>query len=95
MFEFVYKDNKWTAVQVNYLTVPPTLRGINATGSLTLTLIVNYMVADLVGCTHRPCLNGGTCTDSGISYTCKCVVGYDGWNCENSRYITEINWDEQ
>ena len=35
------------------------------------------------------CLNGGTCTISGIDYVCKCAPGWDGRNCEiqGSKYL--------
>ncbi|XP_078485672.1 uncharacterized protein LOC100181677 isoform X2 [Ciona intestinalis] len=31
-----------------------------------------------------PCANGGTCTDGVASYTCACVTGYTGANCETN-----------
>ena len=33
-------------------------------------------------CDPNPCENGGTCQDDENSYTCTCVHGYDGVDCE-------------
>ena len=34
-------------------------------------------------CYENPCENGATCTAYGVnSYTCSCVAGYTGTNCE-------------
>ena len=30
-----------------------------------------------------PCLNGGTCNSGINSYTCNCLAGYFGTNCQN------------
>eukprot|EP01046_Picozoa_sp_COSAG06_P053027 COSAG06_NODE_9067_length_1995_cov_4.928270_1_plen_652_part_10 len=35
-------------------------------------------------CSPSPCLNGGACTDSLLRYSCDCVVGYAGYDCEHS-----------
>ena len=32
-------------------------------------------------CGSIPCQNGGTCTDLLNNYTCDCIVGFDGYNC--------------
>lgn len=43
-----------------------------------------YLFSDLNYCTHHtPCKNGATCTNTGEgSYTCECLSGYTGTNCE-------------
>ena len=33
-------------------------------------------------CDPNPCKNNGTCQNDTDSYTCKCVHGYEGVNCE-------------
>merc|ERR1712100_722237 len=33
-------------------------------------------------CNPNPCQNGGTCDNGSHSYTCNCVDGYSGTNCE-------------
>ena len=37
---------------------------------------------DIDECATIPCQNGGSCTDQVNGYTCNCVDGYDGTNCE-------------
>lgn len=36
-------------------------------------------------CDSNPCLNGGTCADSYLTYSCKCVPGYTGFICETGK----------
>lgn len=45
-------------------------------------------VADLNYCgTHQPCLNGGTCSNTGPDkYQCSCPEGYSGPNCEIGKW---------
>lgn len=38
-------------------------------------------VADIDDCANHPCNNGGTCVDIVNGYTCKCIDGYTGKNC--------------
>ena len=33
-------------------------------------------------CASDPCLNGGTCSNNGQSFSCSCPVGYNGDRCE-------------
>lgn len=33
-------------------------------------------------CVSRPCQNGGLCVDGVNQYTCKCMIGFQGVNCE-------------
>nr|XP_026694180.1 multiple epidermal growth factor-like domains protein 11 [Ciona intestinalis] len=33
-------------------------------------------------CAQKPCLNGGSCEQSGDIYRCHCLVGYSGSHCE-------------
>ena len=37
---------------------------------------------DIDECLGISCHNGGTCTDGINEYTCECVAGYTGMNCE-------------
>ena len=41
-----------------------------------------FSVADINECTSSPCMNGATCTNTVNAYTCGCVAGYMGTNCE-------------
>ena len=41
-----------------------------------------YFVTDVDECSSNPCENGGTCIDGINEYSCQCVAGYTGTNCE-------------
>ena len=36
-------------------------------------------------CISDPCQFGGTCVDNGGVYTCVCVAGFTGTNCETGK----------
>ena len=36
-------------------------------------------------CLSHQCLNGATCTSSGITYTCLCAVGFTGVYCGSGK----------
>ncbi|WP_437522135.1 calcium-binding EGF-like domain-containing protein [Sorangium sp. So ce726] len=56
-------------------TTLPCCEGFSCTGG---TCTPN--VSD--NCSPSPCQNGSTCTSSASGYTCTCVPGYTGTNCE-------------
>jgi len=39
---------------------------------------------DFDECENDPCKNGGECINGDNTYTCKCMPGYTGTNCETS-----------
>lgn len=41
---------------------------------------------ELDPCELNPCLNGGSCYISGFHYSCQCVAGYQGFNCEGENF---------
>ena len=47
---------------------------------------IEILPADIDECASSPCQNGGACVTLGgdCSYTCNCVLGYAGTNCETN-----------
>ena len=41
-------------------------------------------------CEPQPCLNDGVCTDGINEYTCACVPGYEGDNCQGENQLNSI-----
>ena len=42
--------------------------------------------ADINECASNACQNGATCIDLVNGYTCTCVIGYTGINCQTSTF---------
>ena len=54
---------------------------------LFLINIIVSMFADIDDCTDTSCLNGGTCVDGVDTFTCTCLPGWTGTNCEFSELV--------
>ena len=50
-----------------------------------IILIASFFFVDIDECASTPCQNGGSCTDAVNGYSCACVPGYVGNNCEISK----------
>ena len=48
-----------------------------------MLLFYTFISVDIDECDSNPCQNGGTCNDGINSYTCDCIPGFNGTNCEN------------
>ena len=47
----------------------------------------NISLTDIDDCVgSNLCLNNGICVDGANTYTCQCAQGFDGANCQNSKY---------
>ena len=56
--------------------------------SAFLLLFLNswfFSELDINECASTPCENGGTCVDKVNGFSCKCVAGFTGANCETGR----------
>ncbi|KAI8494247.1 calcium ion binding [Branchiostoma belcheri] len=72
-----YSTNRGEAIGVQPITRPGDwLHGRDYSNQFALCAKVDYCASD-------PCHNGGTCVDGVNSYTCQCVPGLTGDNCEN------------
>ena len=40
------------------------------------------MISDIDECLSNPCDNAAPCTDGIDKYTCTCIPGYEGVNCQ-------------
>lgn len=55
---------------------------------LTSILFYCFMVLiDIDDCRSHTCRNGATCVDGVNDYTCSCVFGFTGPNCETGKLL--------
>ena len=43
-------------------------------------------IVDVDECSSQPCQNNGRCLNGIAQYSCRCIEGYAGTNCEQSMY---------
>ena len=56
-----------------------------------ILIILSYFfkIADV--CSPNPCFNGGLCLQNGNSFTCQCINGFTGSNCQTSKcYVIDV-----
>ena len=56
--------------------------------NLTIISIKVYTCLDTDDCIENSCTNGGTCQDGINSYTCVCLPGFSGNECELSTHYS-------
>ena len=54
--------------------------------------MVNFaiFVSDIDECDSSPCQNGGTCHNGQNMYTCTCLPGWTGHDCEIGEQISRV-----
>ena len=50
--------------------------------NLLVKMLMCCLFVDIDECSSDTCMNGGTCTGDVNSYSCTCVPGYTGEDCE-------------
>ena len=58
--------------------------------ALTFSYFVTFL--DVNECESSPCKNGGTCIDGVDLYTCQCLAGYSGDDCETSESLLVMKY---
>ena len=48
-------------------------------------------IPDINECSSLPCQNGGKCIDGPNMYTCQCLEGFSGVNCEEGKEIDNLS----
>ena len=51
----------------------------------------NFSPSDTDECASLPCQNGGTCVDGVDLYTCSCLPGYEGEQCQTSKSACHLS----
>ena len=66
-------------------------RQIEYCKKLNLIEKLHIFLKDIDECASNPCQNGATCIDGINAYTCNCVPGHAGDNCEIGNNISAWN----
>lgn len=61
-----------------------TIGGTYSSGSQSVGGATALTGAAANPCSPNPCLNGGTCTVSGTTYSCGCAAGFEGTTCQTA-----------
>ena len=54
-----------------------------------------YWLSDINECASAPCQNGGQCLDGINRYTCQCLAGWTGTNCETSKLKARLKFERR
>ena len=54
---------------------------------MNTVLYVMLILPDIDECSSNPCAHNGTCIDGVNSFTCSCVDGYTGHDCETGTQL--------
>ena len=49
-------------------------------------------LSDTDDCDPYPCVNNGTCIDGVNNYTCACPSGFEGRNCNISKFFSSFSF---
>ena len=54
--------------------------------AVKVSLAFHTFLPDIDECASAPCQNDGSCLDAINGYTCDCVDGYEGTDCEIGKF---------
>jgi Notch-like protein len=53
--------------------------------SYPFSVLFSLKYLDIDDCENQSCMHDGTCIDKVNNYTCQCIPGYTGVNCETGK----------
>ena len=86
--ETVRQVSIYTSVTISKRITLPDCKVLRLIQSrIYLYIKIVLLLADINKCEPNSCKNEGTCTDKVNNYTCSCVAGYTGRDCQIGEYL--------
>lgn len=52
--------------------------------------LFRFLLPDINDCVNHTCENGGSCVDGVNNYSCNCLVGFTGQQCQIGKFLLSL-----